>query len=120
MATIIVALVAAVLVIIGLVAFNVRHASVEKKEIKEDVPNQPDVPHSESEVAARPVEPEEEEEEASKPSQTDERVSGDDFYRQALQKFKQPEPPVKEEEPETKMNDDMYRSALQKLKQKDK
>ena len=29
-------------------------------------------------------------------------------------------PPVKEEEPETKMNDDMYRSALQKLKQKDK
>ncbi|PRS29599.1 hypothetical protein [Bacillus pumilus] len=117
MATIIVALVAAVLVIIGLVAFNVRHASIEKKEINEDVPNQPDVPRSESEVAARPVEPEEE---ASTPSQTDERVSGDDFYRQALQKFKQPEPPVKEEEPETKMNDDMYRSALQKLKQNDK
>ncbi|PRO41340.1 hypothetical protein [Bacillus sp. LLTC93] len=119
MATIIVALVAAVLVIIGLVAFNVRHASVEKAEIKEDVSNQPDVPRSEPEVAARPVEPEEEEI-ASEPSQTDDHVSGDDFYRQALQKFKQPEPPVKKEEPETKMNDDMYRSALQKLKQKDK
>ncbi len=119
MATIIVALVAAVLVIIGLVTFNVRHASVEKKEINEDVPNQPDVPRSESEFAARSVEPEVKEE-ASTPSQTDKRLSGDDFYRQALQKFKQPEPPVKEEKPETKMNDDMYRSALQKLKQKDK
>ena len=61
MATIIVALVAAVLVIIGLVAFNVRHASAEKEEIKEDVSNHPDVPHSEPEVAARPVEPEVEE-----------------------------------------------------------
>ncbi|CAM5429563.1 hypothetical protein [Bacillus safensis FO-36b] [Bacillus safensis subsp. safensis] len=68
---------------------------------------------------ARPVEPEVEKK-ASEPSRTDDAASGDDFYRQALQKFKQPEPPVKEEEPETKMNDDMYRSALQKLKQKDK
>ena len=118
MATIIVALVAAVLVIIGLVAFNVRHASADKEEIKEDVSNQPDVSHSEPEAVARPVEPEVEKK-ASEPSQTD-AASGDDFYRQALQKFKQPEPPVKEEEPETKMNDDMYRSALQKLKQKDK
>ncbi|BBP88065.1 hypothetical protein BsIDN1_16830 [Bacillus safensis] len=58
MATIIVALVAAVLVIIGLVAFNVRHASADKEEIKEDVSNQPDVPHSEPEAVARPVEPE--------------------------------------------------------------
>lgn len=120
MATIIVALVAAVLVIIGLVAFNVRHASAEKEEIKEDVSNHPDVPHSEPEVAARPVVEPEVEEKASEPSQTDDAALGDDFYRQALQKFKQPEPPVKEEEPETKMNDDMYRSALQKLKQKDK
>lgn len=119
MATIIVALVAAVLVIIGLVAFNVRHASADKEEIKEDVSNQPDVPHSEPEAVARPVEPEVEKK-ASEPSRTDDATSGDDFYRQALQKFKQPEPPVKEEEPETKMNDDMYRSALQKLKQKDK
>ncbi|MGP3739573.1 hypothetical protein ACTWKB_13065 [Bacillus sp. 4A_MP2] len=87
MATIIVALVAAVLVIIGLVAFNVRHASAEKEEIKEDVSNHPDVPHSEPEVAARPVEPEVEEK-ASEPSQTDDAPSGDDFYRQALQKFK--------------------------------
>jgi len=119
LATIIVALVAAVLVIIGLVAFNVRHASADKEEIKEDVSNQPDVPHSEPEAVARHVEPEVEKK-ASEPSQTDDAASGDDFYRQALQKFKQPEPPVKEEEPETKMNDDMYRSALQKLKQKDK
>ena len=76
------------------------------------------MPHSEPEAVARPVEPEVEK--ASEPSRTDDAASGDDFYRQALQKFKQPEPPVKEEEPETKMNDDMYRSALQKLKQKDK
>ncbi|QGX66732.1 hypothetical protein GPA07_15210 [Bacillus sp. ms-22] len=119
MATIIVALAAAILVIIGLVAFNVRHASVEKEEVKEDVSNQPHAPRSEPKVAARPVEPVEEEK-ASESSRTDDTASGDDFYRQALQKFKQPEPPVKEEEPETKMNDDMYRSALQKLKQKDK
>lgn len=58
MATIIVALVAAVLVIIGLVAFNVRHASADKEEIKEDVSKQPDVPHSEPESVARHVEPE--------------------------------------------------------------
>lgn len=118
MATIIVALVAAVLVIIGLVAFNVRHASVEKEEIKVDVSNQPDVSRSELEVTARPVE-REIEEKASEPSQTEDYASGDDFYRQALQKFKQPESPVKEE-PENKMNDDMYRSVLQKLKQNDK
>ncbi|PCK22401.1 hypothetical protein CEY02_04450 [Bacillus pumilus] len=119
MATIIVALVAAVLVIIGLVVFNVRHASVEKEEIKEEAPNHPEVPDSEPEVAAIPVEPEDEEK-TSEQSQMDDHASSDDFYRQALQKFKQPEPSVKEDEQEKKMNDDMYRSALRKLKQNDK
>ncbi|MFJ5963978.1 hypothetical protein [Bacillus sp. NPDC093026] len=117
--TIIVALVAAVLVIIGLVAFNVRYASVEKEEeSKKDVLIQPDVPRNEPEASARHVEPEEETN-TSEPSQTNNHASGDDFYRQALQKFKQPESPIKQEEPDQKMNDDMYRAALQKLKQKD-
>ncbi|MDM5297310.1 hypothetical protein QUF51_04025 [Bacillus pumilus] len=115
----IVALVAAILVMIGLVAFNVRHASAEKEAIIEDGSNQSDVPYSEPEVIESPVEPEEDED-ASKPSQTTHHTSGDDFYRQALQKFKQTESPVKQEELEQQMNDDIYRSALQKVKEKDK
>ncbi|MGE6630774.1 hypothetical protein [Bacillus sp. NPDC077027] len=119
MATIIVALIAAVIVIIGLVAFNVRHASVEKKVIKGDAVSEPDVPRDESTEVERPIEPERGKN-VSEASILNEKASGDDFYRQALQKFKQPDSPVQEEEPDLKMNDDMYRSALVKLKHKDK
>ncbi|MFS0655074.1 hypothetical protein [Bacillus sp. 179-C3.3 HS] len=115
---IIVSCVAAVLVIIGLVWFNIRHATAEKEEIKEELSAPPDAPHTAPDILAGRVE----HDEAEKKSQSDEPIDhtpDDQFYRQTLQKYQQREPLFSQDEPEQKMNDDMYRSVLQKLNKKE-
>lgn len=122
---IIIAIIAAVIVIAGLITYNVRNASagLEKRETAEKI-----------------APPEEEENEAQYPAEaraaehvpavvkTDSGKEksdsiGDDFYRQALQKFKHSEEDQKEKEvteKSDKMQDSSYRDALLSMKNKKK
>ncbi|MEG7381615.1 hypothetical protein V5785_20440 [Bacillus subtilis] len=122
---IIIAIIAAVIVIAGLITFNVRNASLgpEKQETTEKI-----------------APPEEEKNEAQYPAETraadhmpavvkndspkEKRdAMGDDIYRQALQKFKhsdEDQSEVKVTEESDKMQDSSYRDALLSMKSKNK
>ncbi|MHA6488845.1 hypothetical protein [Bacillus cabrialesii] len=122
---IIIAIIAAVIVIAGLITYNVRNASLgpEKQETTEKI-----------------TPPEEEKNEAQYPAETraaehmpavvkndspkEKRdAMGDDIYRQALQKFKHSDEDQAEEkvtEESDKMQDSSYRDALLSMKSKNK
>ncbi|MEG7335334.1 hypothetical protein [Bacillus sp. 0102A] len=122
---IIIAIIAAVIVIAGLIAFNVRNASPgpEKKETTERIAP----PEEEKNEAKYPAEARAAEHMPAvvkNDSPKEKRdAMGDDIYRQALQKFKHSDTDQAEEEvtgESDKMQDSSYRDALLSMKSKNK
>ncbi|MED1738472.1 hypothetical protein P4U97_02840 [Bacillus swezeyi] len=107
--TIIVTIIAAVIVIIGLVVFNVRSASPAKPEPAEE----PRVERT------SPVQVEEEAPEAPEPAsgENDQYVMTDQTYREILQKFQTPK--EQNNAPKEEMDDMDYRNALKSMKKRD-
>ncbi|KAA6453566.1 hypothetical protein [Bacillus swezeyi] len=104
--TIIVTIIAAVIVIIGLVVFNVRSASPAKPEPAE-------------EPRVERTSPVQAEEEAPEPAsgENDQYVMTDQTYREILQKFQTPK--KQNNAPKEEMDDMDYRNALKSMQKRD-
>ncbi|MGY3836605.1 hypothetical protein ACWNPK_05315 [Bacillus atrophaeus] len=120
---IILAIIAAVIVIAGLITFNVRNTSAGK-DIKEETNEKVNEPAEQTPEVNYPAE-----QRAAEHAPSAERADsqkkkvdsmGDDIYRQALQKFKH-SADQEEVKPESdKMEDSSYRDALLSMKNKKK
>ncbi|MFT4401692.1 hypothetical protein ACMX2I_17000 [Bacillus sp. SW14] len=122
---IIIAIIAAVIVIAGLITFNVRNASLgpEKQETTERI-SPPEEEKNEAQYPAETRAAEHMPAVVKNDSPKEKRdAMGDDIYRQALQKFKHCEEDQSEEkvtEESDKMQDSSYRDALLSMKSKNK
>ncbi|TYS07361.1 hypothetical protein FZC70_19540 [Bacillus subtilis] len=122
---IIIAIIAAVIVIAGLITFNVRNASLgpEKQETTERI-SPPEEEKNESQYPAETRAAEHMPAVVKNDSLKEKRdAMGDDIYRQALQKFKhsdEDQSEVKVTEESDKMQDSSYRDALLSMKSKNK
>ncbi|MCY7968825.1 hypothetical protein MOB49_17320 [Bacillus haynesii] len=105
--TIILTIIAAVLVIIGLVVFNVRSASSHDKQEHEDNAAA-DIPHVQEEEEPQQVEA----------AQQDPFEMNDQTYREILQKLQHPKEEKKQPE-KTEMDDMDYRKALKSMKKRE-
>ncbi|MEC1636595.1 hypothetical protein P9D98_18495 [Bacillus mojavensis] len=120
---IIIAIIAAVIVIAGLITYNVRNASagLEKRETAEKIAP-PEEEKNEAQYPAEARAAEHVPAVVKTDSGKDDSI-GDDFYRQALQKFKHSEEDQKDKEvteKSDKMQDSSYRDALLSMKNKKK
>ncbi|MEG7355050.1 hypothetical protein ABZM97_05050 [Bacillus vallismortis] len=122
---IIIAIIAAVIVIAGLITFNVRNASLgpEKQETTERI-SPPEEEKNEAQYPAETRAAEHMPAVVKNDSPKEKRdAMGDDIYRQALQKFKHSDEDQSEEkvtEESDKMQDSSYRDALLSMKSKNK
>ncbi|WP_457983372.1 hypothetical protein ACQ9QD_04915 [Bacillus paralicheniformis] len=107
--TIILTIIAAVLVIIGLVVFNVRSASSQDKPEHEDnAVAEAGIPHVQEEEVAEQVEAD----------QQDPFEMNDQTYRAILQKLQHPKEEKNHSE-KTEMDDMDYRKALKSMKKRE-
>ncbi|MGI6831637.1 hypothetical protein RY280_00310 [Bacillus paralicheniformis] len=107
--TIILTIIAAVLVIIGLVVFNVRSASSQDKPEHEDnAAAEAGIPHVQEEEVAEQVEAD----------QQDPFEMNDQTYRAILQKLQHPKEEKNHFE-KTEMDDMDYRKALKSMKKRE-
>ncbi|MCY8217627.1 hypothetical protein [Bacillus haynesii] len=107
--TIILTIIAAVLVIIGLVVFNVRSASShDKPEHEDNAAAAADIPHVQEEEEPQQVEA----------AQQDPFEMNDQTYREILQKLQHPKEEKKQPE-KTEMDDMDYRKALKSMKKRE-